>query len=80
MLFKPFPGTRKEVDLLTGIAPVFRIDLESRTAVLVGTGFWVTSVGHLVTAFGNFGLHPGLRTLVLTFANPRYVGVYEGKT
>jgi len=39
------------VGLLTGIAPIFRIDLDSRTAVLVGTGFWVTSVGHLVTAW-----------------------------
>lgn len=24
MLFKPFPRTRKELDLLTGVAPVFR--------------------------------------------------------
>jgi hypothetical protein len=51
MLFKPYPGTRKELDLLTGIAPVFRIDLESGKASLIGTGFWVTDTGHLVTAW-----------------------------
>lgn len=51
MRFKPYPGTRKELDLLTGIAPVFRMDLESGEASLIGTGFWVTEVGHLVTAW-----------------------------
>lgn len=51
MLFRPYPGTRKEVDLLTGVAPVFRIDLESGEAKLIGTGFWVTKLGHLVTAW-----------------------------
>lgn len=51
MLFKPYPGTRKELDLLTGIAPVFRLDLETGEVNLIGTGFWVTDVGHLVTAW-----------------------------
>lgn len=76
MIFKPFPGTRTEVDLLTGIAPIFRIDLDSRTAVLVGTGFWVTSVGHLVTAWhvvseniGMTGIDRGPIFAVQTFAD-----------
>ncbi len=51
MLFRPYPGTRKDVDLLTAIAPVFRIDLDSGEAKLIGTGFWVTDAGHLVTAW-----------------------------
>ncbi|MDO3515269.1 serine protease (plasmid) [Ralstonia pseudosolanacearum] len=50
MLFKPYPGTRKALDLLTGIAPIFRIDMKSGGAKLIGTGFWVTDAGHLVTA------------------------------
>ncbi|MCJ9708196.1 serine protease [Bordetella hinzii] len=51
MIFKPYPGTRREIDLLTKIAPVFRIDSESGEAHLVGTGFWITDAGHLVTAW-----------------------------
>ncbi len=51
MLFRPYPGTRKELDLLTGIAPIFRIDVDANTVHLVGTGFWVTEDGHLVTAW-----------------------------
>ncbi|WP_165931021.1 trypsin-like peptidase domain-containing protein [Paralcaligenes ureilyticus] len=39
------------MDLLTGIAPVFRIDAGTNEAHLIGTGFWVTDVGHLVTAW-----------------------------
>lgn len=51
MLFRPFPGTRKTLDLLPSIAPIFRIDLNTREVKLIGTGFWVTDVGHLVTAW-----------------------------
>jgi len=51
MRFRPYPGTRKDLDLLTAIAPVFRIDLLRSEAKLIGTGFWVTDVGHLVTAW-----------------------------
>lgn len=51
MHFKPYPGTRKEIDLLTGIAPVFRFDPDGGTVELIGTGFWVTEAGHLVTAW-----------------------------
>jgi len=51
MLFRPYPGTRKDLDLLTGIAPVFRIDAGTNEVHLIGTGFWVTEVGHLVTAW-----------------------------
>jgi hypothetical protein len=51
MLFKPYPGTRKELDLLAGIAPIFRLDLGSGKVELIGTGFWVTKAGHLVTAW-----------------------------
>lgn len=51
MLFKPYPGTRKDLDLLTGIAPVFRSDPATNEVHLIGTGFWVTEMGHLVTAW-----------------------------
>ncbi len=50
MHFKPYPGTRKEIDLVTGIAPVFRLDPVTGATSLVGTGFWVTQRGHLITA------------------------------
>jgi Trypsin-like peptidase domain len=51
MLFKSYPGTRKELDLLTAIAPVYRLDAGSGNLKLIGTGFWVTKAGHLVTAW-----------------------------
>lgn len=51
MLFKPYPGTRKKIDLLTAIAPVYRLDAGSGRIRLIGTGFWVTKAGHLVTAW-----------------------------
>lgn len=51
MLFKPYPGKRKELNLLTGIAPIFRIDRVTNKVHLIGTGFWVTKMGHLVTAW-----------------------------
>lgn len=38
-------------DLLLGIAPVFRLDLKTSEAHLIGTGFWITHAGHLVTAW-----------------------------
>jgi hypothetical protein len=76
MLFKPYPGTRKELDLLTGIAPIFRIDLESGKTSLIGTGFWVTDVGHLVTAWhvveeniGQDGMDRGPIFAVQTFSD-----------
>jgi hypothetical protein len=50
MLYKPYGGARKELDLLGAIAPVFRIDLRTNQARLIGTGFWATAFGHLVTA------------------------------
>lgn len=50
MYFRSYPGTRKEVDLLVSIAPIFRIDLQTGKAHLVGTGFWVSESGHLITA------------------------------
>ena len=51
MLFKPSPSTRKDLDFLTGIAPVFRVDPDTNEVHLIGTGFWVTEMGHLVTAW-----------------------------
>ena len=36
-------------DLLTGIAPIYKVSF-SGEAALIGTGFWVTTRGHLVTA------------------------------
>jgi len=50
LLFKPYPGRRNPIDLLQSIAPVFRLDVESGYVHLVGTGFWVTEVGHIITA------------------------------
>lgn len=50
MYFKPYPGRRPMIDLLQVIAPIFRIDLASGKPQLIGTGFWITEVGHLVTA------------------------------
>jgi hypothetical protein len=50
MHFRQYPETRDGPDLLPGIAPVFRVDLERGDVCLIGTGFWVTTEGHLVTA------------------------------
>lgn len=50
MLFKPYPGTGAPIDLLQVIAPVFRLDEIGGQAHLIGTGFWVTEFGHLITA------------------------------
>lgn len=76
MLFKPYPGTRKDLDLLTAIAPVFRIDLDRGEAKLIGTGFWVTDAGHLVTAWhvvdeniGADGVDCGPIIAIQTFAD-----------
>ena len=44
------PGTQWERDLLPSIAPIFRIDLNKKIACLIGTGFWISQQGHLVTA------------------------------
>lgn len=51
MLFRPYPGKRDDVNLLAAIAPIFRYDLERGEVELIGTGFWVTKLGHLVTAW-----------------------------
>ena len=74
MHFRPFPGRRKDLDLLVGIAPIFRIDLESKKANLIGTGFWVTDSGHLVTAWhvvqeniDNKGIYRGPIFAIQTF-------------
>lgn len=44
------PGTQWEKDLLPSVAPIFRIDMEKNIACLIGTGFWISDRGHLVTA------------------------------
>jgi len=74
MIFKPYPGTRKALDLLPAIAPVFRIDTQNGTVHLIGTGFWVTQLGHLVTAWhvieentGSSGMDRGPIFAVQTF-------------
>jgi len=59
MQFKPYPGIRKEIDLITGIAPVFRFDFATSEVHLIGTGFWVTKAGHLVTAWHVVGENIG---------------------
>lgn len=50
MLFRPFVGHCPKIDLTQMIAPIFRIDLSSGKARLIGTGFWITEIGHLITA------------------------------
>lgn len=76
MHFKPYPGTRKEIDLITGIAPVFRLDPATGAVSLVGTGFWVTERGHLITArhvvqenIGTDGVDRGPIFAVQTFSD-----------
>lgn len=66
----------KESDLLTGIAPIFRIDRNVNEAKLVGTGFWVTESGHLITArhvvdenIGEDGVDTGPIFAIQTFAD-----------
>lgn len=48
---KEHPGSKARPDLLVGIAPVFRVDPDTGEAHLIGTGFWATTVGHLITAW-----------------------------
>lgn len=48
MIFRP--GTQWEKKLLPSIAPIFRIDPDKKIVYLIGTGFWITDKGHLVTA------------------------------
>jgi|SRR5579862_7455301 len=76
MLFRSYPATRKHLDLLAAIAPVFRIDLHSSEVKLIGTGFWVTDAGHLVTALhvvdeniGVDGVDRGPIIAIQTFAD-----------
>jgi Trypsin-like peptidase domain len=38
------------VDGITGIAPIYKVSLEGNVD-LIGTGFWITEKGHLVTAW-----------------------------
>jgi hypothetical protein len=37
-------------DGITGIAPIYKVSLEGNVD-LIGTGFWITEKGHLVTAW-----------------------------
>src|SRR5437763_14212246 len=37
-------------DGITGIAPIYKVSLEGK-ADLIGTGFWITEKGHLITAW-----------------------------
>jgi hypothetical protein len=41
---------RGMADGLTGIAPIYKVSLDG-SAELIGTGFWVTEKGHLITAW-----------------------------
>lgn len=76
MHFRPYPGTRKDIDLITGIAPIFRLDAAKGEVHLIGTGFWVTNSGHLVTAWhvvdeniGSDGVDRGPIFALQTFAD-----------
>lgn len=80
MHFKPHHGAGKVVDLLPAIAPIFRIDEENGTVELIGTGFWVTNAGHLITAWhvvdeniGRDGIDRGPIFAVQTLADRRIV-------
>jgi hypothetical protein len=37
-------------DGITGIAPIYKVSLEGNVD-LIGTGFWITEKGHLITAW-----------------------------
>lgn len=76
MHFRPYPGSRNDIDLITGIAPIFRLDAEKGEVHLIGTGFWVTKSGHLVTAWhvveeniGSDGVDRGPIFALQTFAD-----------
>ncbi len=48
---KLHPGETIRPDLITGIAPIFRVDPSTHEPHLIGTGFWITEFGHLVSAW-----------------------------
>ncbi|CAG9183423.1 S1 family peptidase [Cupriavidus pampae] len=80
MHFKPYPGTRRVVDLLSAIVPIFRVDEEGGTVELIGTGFWVTNSGHMITAWhvvdeniGTNGIDRGPIFAVQTLTDRRIV-------
>lgn len=50
MKLKRLPRQRGEIDKLTGIAPIYKVSFDG-SASLIGTGFWVTEMGHLITAW-----------------------------
>ncbi|WP_371435204.1 hypothetical protein [Polaromonas sp.] len=51
MHHKRTPSIRNYSDLITGIAPIFRLNVPKNEVHLIGTGFWITRTGHLVTAW-----------------------------
>jgi len=70
------PTDALTADLLPGIAPVFRVDMQTAQAHLIGTGFWLTGTGHLITArhvieenIGTDGVDLGPIFAVQTFAD-----------
>ncbi|MCA0214329.1 MAG: serine protease [Proteobacteria bacterium] len=74
------PGQRLRPELLEGIAPVFRVDPVTRDAHLIGTGFWVSEFGHLVTAWhvvaeniGPDGVDRGPIFAIQTFSDRSFV-------
>jgi hypothetical protein len=70
---------RNIADGIIGIAPIYKVSLAGR-ADLIGTGFWVTEKGHLVTAWhviadniGDEGEDEGPIYAIQTFADRRIV-------
>jgi hypothetical protein len=67
------------VDGITGIAPIFKVSFGGQ-ATLIGTGFWLTEKGHLVTAWhviadniGKNGVDEGPICAMQTYADRRVV-------
>ena len=70
---------RHVADGLTGIAPIYKVSFDG-VAELIGTGFWITEKGHLITAWhviadniGDDGMDRGPIYAVQTLADRKLV-------
>lgn len=70
---------RRVADGLTGIAPIYKVSVDGK-AELIGTGFWITEKGHLITAWhviadniGDDGIDRGPIYAVQTLADRKLV-------
>ncbi|SRR6266852_2203222 len=80
MRLKKLGRSRGVKDGLIGIAPIYKVSFEGE-AELIGTGFWVTEKGHLITAWhviadniGKDGVDTGPIYAMQTLENRREYG------